>query len=174
MRDEFARMFGMRVKEILSLEANRERIGDLAYTEYKKSFGCSQSILFAFQEVLGLKDDFGFKALGALQGGGSCGLTCGALMTGFIILGTKVGRNNVEEGFFGTIPALEPSQKLFQWFKAQYKTTVCSEIKGVDWFDLNSVVAHYTGPEGMDTIEKCAKLTGGTAYKVAEMLSKIE
>lgn len=172
-RTDFAEVFEEKTREIFSSEANRQRVADLAYSNYKKSFGCSQSMLHAFQEVLGFKDDFWFKALGALQGGGSSGLTCGALVTGFILIGARVGRNNIDEGLEAILPAFEPSQRLTNWFKPMYKSTVCSEITGINWFDMNEVVAHYLGPRGMDTVEKCARLTGGTAHKVAEILSQL-
>ncbi len=170
---DFVKVFEEKTRELFSLEANRARVGDLAYSNYKKSFGCSQSMLHAFQEVLGFKDDFWFKALGGLQGGGSCGLTCGALVTGFILISARVGRNNIEEGLEAILPNFEPSHRLTNWFKPMYKSTACSEITGVNWFDMNDVVAHYLGPQGMDTVEKCARITGGTAYKVAEMLSQL-
>lgn len=172
-RTDFVKVFEEKTREMFSLETNRERVGDLAYRNYKKSFGCSQSMLHAFQEVLGFRDDFWFKALGSLQGGGSCGLTCGALVTGLILIGARVGRNNIDEGLEAILPAFEPSQRLTLWFKPMYKSTVCSEITGVNWFDMNEVVAHYLSPRGIETLEKCARLTGGTAYKVAEMLSQL-
>ena len=170
---DFIQVFERKTKEIFSLDANREKVGELAYNGYKTHFGCSQSILGAFQEVLGFKDDFWFKALAALQGGGSSGLTCGALATGLILLGTRLGRDKAEDGFKGILTIMEPSWTLTNWFKMMWKSTVCSEITGVNWFDLNEIVAHYTSPRGMDTIEQCAKLTGGTAHKVAEMLSQL-
>ena len=170
---DFIKVFEEKTRGIFSVEANRERVGELAYENYKKSFGCSQSMLHAFQEVLGFKDDFWFKALGGLQGGGSSGLTCGALVTGWILIGARVGRNNIEEGLEAILPAFEPSQRLTNRFKPMYKSTVCSEITGVNWFDMNEVVAHYLGPRGMETVEKCAGLTGGTAYKIAEILSQL-
>jgi len=172
-RADFAKVCQEKAREIFSLEAHRERVGDLAYRNYLKCFGCSQSMFHAFQEVLGFKDDFWFKALGGLQGGGSCGLTCGALVTGFILIGSRVGRDKIEEGFEGILPAFEPSQRLTLWFKSMFRSTVCSEITGLNWFDMNEVAAHYLGPRGPETIEKCATLTGATAYKVAEMLSQL-
>jgi len=172
-RTDFAKIFEEKTREIFSLEANRERVGELAYSNYKKCFGCSQSMFHAFQEVLGFKDDFWFKALGGLQGGGSCGLTCGALATGFILISARVGRNNIDDGLAAILPNFDPSHRLFHWFKPMYKSTVCSEITGVNWFDMNEVVAHYASPRGAETVEKCARLTGGTAYKVAEILSQL-
>jgi hypothetical protein len=170
---DFGRLFEERAREVFSTEANRERVGELAYQNYLKSFGCSQSLFQAFQDVLGIKDDFWFRALGGLQGGGSSGLTCGALATGFILIGARTGRRRIDEGFEGILPAFEPSQKLALWFKPMFKSTVCSEITGVNWFDMNEVAGHYFGPKGPETIEKCARLTGSTAHKVAEILSQL-
>jgi hypothetical protein len=170
---DFASMFGEKAREVLSVEENRQKVADLAYNNYKVSFGCSQSMLAAFQEVLGLRDDFWLKALGGLQGGGSSGLTCGALVTGWLLIGGRVGRARIEDGIEAIFPAFEPSQTLTSWFKPMYKSTVCSEITGVNWFDMNEVVAHYLSPKGQETIEECAKLAGGTAYKVAEILSRL-
>jgi hypothetical protein len=170
---DFGRLFEERTREVFSTEANRERVGELAYQSYLKSFGCSQSLLHAFQEVLDIRDDFWFRAIGGLQGGGSSGLTCGALATGFMLIGGRVGRQRIDEGFEGILPAFEPSQRLALWFKPMFKSTVCSEITGVNWFDMQEVAGHYFGPKGPETIEKCARLTGSTAHKVAEILSQL-
>ncbi len=169
----FAEMFNQRAKDVFSLEANRERVGELAYNNFKEFYGCAQSMMQAFMDVLELKDDFWFRALGGLQGGGGCGLTCGALNIGFILFSAKLGRGKIEEGFKGIMPIMEPCHELARWFKLQYKSTVCSEISGYDWFDVYDVVAQHLTPKGKERLENCAKLTGGTAYKIAEMLSRM-
>ena len=170
-RADFAELFDKRTKEVFTSEANRVRVGELAYENYKKSFGCAQSMFQAFQDVLEIKDDFWFKAMGGLQGGGSCGLTCGALTTGFVLISARVGRARIDQGLEAILPAFEPSHRLTLWFKPMFKSTVCSEITGVNWFDMNDVINHYFGPKGPETIEKCATLTGTTASKVAEILA---
>ncbi|MDM7998522.1 MAG: C-GCAxxG-C-C family protein [Dehalococcoidia bacterium] len=169
----FAALFDRRIKEVLASEANRVRVGELAYEYYKKSFGCSQSLLQAFQDVLEIRDEFWFRAMGGLQGGGSCGLTCGALAAGFVLISAKVGRARIDQGLEAILPAFEPCHQLTLWFKPMFKSTVCSEITGVNWFDMNEVVGHYLGPKGPETIEKCALLTGSTATRVAEILSRV-
>ena len=170
---DFAELFDKRAKDILSLEANRARVGQLAYDNYKKCFGCAQSMFHAFQDVLEIRDDFWFKAIGGLQGGGNCGLTCGALSTGFVLINARVGRARIDQGIEAIFPAFSPSHQLALWFKPMFKSTVCSEITGVNWFDTDEVVNHYLGPKGPETIEKCATLTGTTASKVAEILSQL-
>ncbi len=169
----FAALFDERVKEILSSEEERARVGELAYEYYKRSFGCSQSMFQAFQDVLEIRDDFWFRAMGGLQGGGGCGLTCGALTMGFVLINARVGRASIDQGLEAILPAFGPCHQLALWFKPMFKSTVCSEITGVNWFDMNDVANHYFGPKGPETIEKCAMLTGTTATKVAEILSQL-
>jgi hypothetical protein len=172
-RSSFAALFDERVREVLRSEDERTRVGDLAYEYYKRSFGCSQSMFQAFQDVLEIRDDFWFKAMGGLQGGGGCGLTCGALAMGFVLINARVGRASIDQGLEAILPAFGPCHQLALWFKPMFKSTVCSEITGVNWFDLNDVANHYFGPRGTETVEKCATLTGTTANKVAEILSQL-
>jgi hypothetical protein len=172
-RHNFSALFDERVKEILSSEEERERLGELAYDYYSKRFGCAQSMFQAFQDVLEIRDDFWFRAMGGLQGGGGCGLTCGALAMGFVLINARVGRSSIDQGLQAILPAFGPCHELALWFKSTFRSTVCSEISGVNWFDLNEVANHYLGPKGPESIEKCARLTGVTASKLAEILSKL-
>jgi hypothetical protein len=167
----FAEHFDRRSRDVFALEDNRARVGELAQQYYLKSFGCAQSLFQAFQDVLEIRDDFWFRAMGGLQGGGSCGLTCGALSTGFVLINARVGRSAIDQGLEAILPAFAPCHQLTLWFKPMFKSTVCSEITGVNWFDINEVVNHYLGPRGPETIEKCATLTGTTAVRVAEILA---
>lgn len=83
----------------------------------------------------------------------------------------RVGRSAIDQGLEAILPAFAPCHQLTLWFKPMFKSTVCSEITGVNWFDVNEVVNHYLGPRGPETIGKCATLTGTTAVKVAEILA---
>lgn len=172
-QSSFAALFDERVREVLSREEERARVGELACDYYKRFFGCAQSMFQAFQDVLEIRDDFFFRAMGGLQGGGGCGLTCGALGMGFVLINARVGRAGIEQGLKAMLPAFGPCHELALWFKPMFKSTVCSEISGVNWFDLNEVASHYLGPRGAESIEKCAVLTGTTASKVAEILSRL-
>lgn len=172
-KHNFAALYDERIKEILTSEDERERLGELAYDYYKRRFGCSQSMFQAFQDVLEIRDDFWFKAMGGLQGGGGCGLTCGALTMGFVLINAKIGRTSIDQGLEAILPAFGPCHELAQWFKSMFKSNACSEITGLNWFDMNEIATHYMSPKGAETREKCARLTGATASKVAEILSKL-
>ncbi len=85
-------------------------MGQLAYENYKKCFVPSRC--FRLSDVLEIRDDFWFKAIGGLQGGGNCGLTCGALSTGFVLINARVGRARIDQGIEAIFPAFEPSHQL--------------------------------------------------------------
>jgi len=172
---DFAELFDLKIAEVLSSEDKRKLVGELAYNNFKQYGGCAQSIMQSFMDVLGLRNGSCFQALGGLHGGGRCGLTCGALNTGFMLFGMALGREKIE--FAETKEAkklmMESCHKLAHWFKLEYKSTVCSEITGYDWFGLVDLVVQHPSPVEKDRRENCARLTGGTAYKIAEILSEI-
>jgi hypothetical protein len=169
----FGELFDSRITDLLGSEDNRELIGQKAYENFQQHYGCSQSLMRAFMDVLGLQDEFWFKAVGGLQGGGTCGLTCGALNMGFLLISARSGRSKIQEGFAGLMPTMEPSHKLAQWFKLQYKSTVCAEISGYDWFDTATLLEQHLSAKGQERSENCARLTSGTAYKLAGILYEL-
>ncbi len=169
----FAELFDRRITDLLGSDDNRELVGQQAYENFKQNYGCAQSLMRAFMDVLVLQDEFWFRAVGGLQGGGGCGLTCGALNTGFMLISARSGRRKIEEGFGGLMPMMEPCHKLAQWFKLQYKSTVCAEISGYDWFNTAEVLEQHLSAKGKERSENCARLTSGTAYKLAEILYEL-
>ncbi|MDD5312322.1 MAG: C-GCAxxG-C-C family protein [Dehalococcoidia bacterium] len=171
----FAELLERKVKEELGTEARRERIGELAYNYFQTKGGCAQSILQAFTDVLELKDGVCFKAIGGLHGGGRCGYTCGALNTGFMFFNMILGRENIDltDTPENKMLMMESCHRLAQWFKLEYRSTVCSEITGYDWFGLTDLVTSHPALSEKDRRENCARLTGGTAYKIAEILHEL-
>ena len=171
----FAALFDQKITEVFSSEDKRKLVGELAYHNFKQYGGCAQSIMQAFMDVLGLRDDLCFQAFGGLHGGGRCGLTCGALNAGFMLFSLILGRKEIDFTETDEVKKLmmESCHKLAQWFKLEYKSTACSEITGYDWFGFSDLVTQHPSPTEKDRRENCARLTGGTAYKVAEILSEI-
>jgi len=140
--------------------------------DYELQFhGCTQCILLAFQELLGLEDELTFKAASALCAGLGMGKTCGALSGGVMVLGLKHGREHIEEGLEGLIPGLGPAQSLVQRFEQEFGTTSCYEITKLDWTDFEAVMRALTNPE---FIERCAQIVGRTAEMVAELIGEEE
>lgn len=152
-------------------EEFKKKVSDMAFKYEEEFHGCAQAVLRAFQNVSGLKDDLLFKAAGPLVGGMYSGLTCGALTGGLLIIGTKVGRRKIEEGLEGLLESFGPAQRLVKWFKAEYGTTSCGELTGVDWFDINQVMLFLQSP---DKLKACTKRVGKTAEKVAGIITEME
>lgn len=155
--------------EKISKEALKEQARKKAYDYELQFHGCSQSVLLAFQELLGLEDELTFKAAGPLCAGLGMGKTCGALAGGVMVLGMKYGRARIEEGLEGLFPGLGPAQSLVQRFEQEFGTTACSEIAKVDWTDFEGAMQSITNPE---FIERCAQLVGRTAEMVAELIGE--
>ncbi len=101
--------------------------------------GCSQSVLLALQEGLGIGGLESFKAATALSGGvARRGETCGALIGGLMALGLVCGRERMEETE-KYVRAMELADRIcgeFQLrlerefsFKDPLRSTLCSEIQ---------------------------------------------
>lgn len=150
-----------------SLDDFKQTAREKAYFYEKQFHGCSQAILLAYMELLGLQDDLTLKAAGPLCAGMGMGRTCGALAGGIMVLGLKRGRSQIEEGIEGLIPGIFAAQQLVNKFEHEYGTTSCSEISKVNWSDLSEVMRAIADEE---FIEKCAKVAGKTAEMVAEIL----
>ena len=170
-----AELFNQKIDEVLRSEDNRRLVGELAYSYFNKYGGCAQSIMQAFTDVLGLRNDPCFQALGGLHGGGRCGLTCGALNAGFMLFSLALGRQKIDavETDEDKKLMMQSCHKLAQWFKGEYKSTVCSEITGYDWLNLTNIGTQHPALTEKDRKENCARITSGTAYKVAEILNEI-
>jgi C_GCAxxG_C_C family probable redox protein len=66
---------------------------DHALSTFDSGFNCSQSVLTAFCNELGLQNEPAFRIAGAFGGGmGRMGKTCGAVTGGFMVIGLKHGQ----------------------------------------------------------------------------------
>ena len=146
---------------------------------YEKAFHCcSQATLLALQEALGLEDALALKAASSLCGGVALsGNTCGALSAGVMVMGMKLGRGDLKEGFASVMKAMLPANKLVKWFQAEYGTTVCHDISGMEVNEeMLKLLAEQ--PEAalnaLDPamVEKCSNICGKTAAKVIEILEE--
>ncbi|MBW1678751.1 MAG: C_GCAxxG_C_C family protein [Deltaproteobacteria bacterium] len=151
-------------------EAFKKQVGERAYLYEVNFHGCSQCLLLAFQEILGLENELLFKAAGPLCAGMGAGLTCGALTAGIMVIGTKLGRANIEEGNQVLLKSLKHPQKLVKMFKDKYGTTSCHELTKVDFSDEKQVNNFLNSPE---KIEECCKRVGETAEMVAEIIADL-
>jgi C_GCAxxG_C_C family probable redox protein len=162
---------GFIVAQEISKESLIEQVRKKAHDYELQFHGCSQSILLAFQELLGMDDELTFKAAGPLCAGLGMGKTCGALTGGMMVLGMKYGRTRIDEGLGGLFSGILIAQSLVQRFEQEYGTTACSEISRLDWTDSDAVIQAVTNPE---FLAMCANVVGTTAEMVAEIIAEVD
>ena len=151
---------------------------------YDKYSGCSQSVLLALQEGLGLGNLESFKAATVLSGGvGRRGETCGALLGALMAVGLVEGRSRMQDtpAYAAACAEADALATEFQRriekefnFKVPLKSTLCWEIqrgiygRGYDLRDTSQREAFYAcgghGDEG------CPKVCGIAAEVAAERL----
>ena len=153
---------------------------------YDKYSGCSQSVLLALQEGLGIGDSESFRAATVLSGGvARRGETCGALLGALMALGLVDGRSWMPDtpAYAAACAEADEVANEFQHrvekefgFKEPLKSTICWDIqKGIygrnyDLRDNTQREAFYAcgghGDEG------CPKVCGIAAEVTAEMILK--
>lgn len=144
----------------------------LAYEKaysYEKAFeGCSQPLLLATFEILGIENNMMLKAVSGFAGGISrMKSICGALLTGILVLGIKYGRESERlDRFQDLIDSYKPVQELVRWFDKEFGSTNCYEICKVDL----SQPAEREEWIGSGRVEHCNQLIGKTAGKVIELI----
>jgi len=141
---------------------------DLASTYEAQYHGCSQAVVAAFVEILGISDDL-IMAASCFAGGCTRCLTCGAISGALIVLGMKYGRRDIAGGLEALLPAFEPGCEFVDRFKEEYGTTDCCELVGRDLSDPAELEAFLAAPEEG---EKCIQRVKKVAGWVAEIISK--
>lgn len=109
-----------------------EKVGRLAAEYEMKYHGCSQCVVAAIQEGLGLSDKSAFKAATGLAGGiARMGETCGALLGGIMAIGMVFGRDILEDSATSTKyqKTMQLSSQLCNKFMEEFGTTKCREIQ---------------------------------------------
>ena len=103
-----------------------------AVQSFKQGFSCSQAVLAALSEPLGLDRERALKISQAFGGGmARMGLTCGAVTGAMLAIGLKYGRTRPEDE-----EAKEKTYSLVHEFLRQFQdrhgSIVCRELIGVD------------------------------------------
>jgi len=111
---------------------------------FKQGFSCSQAVLAAVSEPLGLEREKALKIAQAFGGGmARMGLTCGAVTGAMLAIGLKHGRTRPEDE-----EARERTYRLvhdlLRQFQARHGSIVCRELIGVD---LSTPEGHNLGAE---------------------------
>jgi C_GCAxxG_C_C family probable redox protein len=105
---------------------------DAAVSTFTGGFSCSQAVLSAFSEGLGLDKETALKISTAFGGGmASMGLTCGAVTGALMVIGAKHGRAEAADDD-AKEKTYEISREFVRRFTDRHGSIVCRELLGVD------------------------------------------
>ena len=140
---------------------------EMAVNTFEEGFSCSQAVLSAFCEPLGLERETALKIAQAFGGGiAQFGDICGAVSGAFMVIGLKYGRTRPDddEAREKTYSLVKEFQKRFT---AIYDSVICRDLLG---YRLN------IPEEREQALEKglfenfCPKLVKSAAEILTEML----
>jgi C_GCAxxG_C_C family probable redox protein len=131
---------------------------------FQQGFSCSQAVVAALSEPLGLEREKALKISQAFGGGmARMGLTCGAVTGALMVIGLKHGRTRPEDD-----EAREKTYRLvlefYRRFQDLHGSTVCRELIGID----------LSTPEGQKQGEERAVFTNLCPKFVADAVSILE
>ncbi len=105
---------------------------DRAVSTFEEGFSCSQAVLSAFSEELGLDRPTALKVSTAFGGGMSgLALTCGAVTGALMVLGLKHGRTGKNDAA-AKVRTYELSRQFVRRFTERHGSIVCRELLGLD------------------------------------------
>ena len=95
---------------------------------FLKGYNCSQAVVLAFSEKMGLTEEQAARLASAL-GGGMCRMreSCGALSGAMLVLGALEGYSDPGSGA-DKARLYDRGQRFLQAFKAQYGSLRCGEL----------------------------------------------
>lgn len=98
---------------------------------FEQKYHCSQAVLAAFAEELGLTEKQALK-LGACFGGGMCkGEVCGACTGALMALGLKFGQSEIDD-LNSREKTNDKTIKFLELFKEKNGSYICKELLGCD------------------------------------------
>lgn len=98
---------------------------------YEKGFYCSQAVLTAFAEELGLTEKQALQ-VGSCFGGGMCkGEVCGACTGALMVLGMKYGRYTSDD-WDSQMKANDIASRFLEEFAEKNGSYICNELLGCD------------------------------------------
>ena len=110
-----------------------------AANNFRKGYNCAQSVLLAFADKVGLKEDEALKLASSFGGGmGRLREVCGAVSAMFMIAGilkgyTEPNNDIVKANHYKLI------QDLAAEFKLKHGTIICRELLGLDGTEFSPI-----------------------------------
>ena len=116
----------MKLKEEIEMDKRKDAIEN-----HIAGYNCSQSVLGAFCEELGIPKDYAMKMASGFGGGMRCGEVCGAVTGALMALGLKYGQIKAEDQ--ETKKAMNDlTTEFHRRFKELHQTNICKELLGHD------------------------------------------
>lgn len=104
---------------------------DKAKELFEQKYHCSQAVLAAFAEELGLTEKQALK-LGGCFGGGMCkGEVCGSCTGALMALGLKYGQCEIED-LDSRLKTNDVTVKFLELFRKENGSYICKELLGCD------------------------------------------
>jgi C_GCAxxG_C_C family probable redox protein len=98
---------------------------------FDEGFSCSQSVLSAYADDLGLHRPASLKIAEAFGGGMAIGETCGAVTGALMVIGLKHGREQADDAQ-SKDHTKELARRFVEEFRARHDTIVCKELLDID------------------------------------------
>ena len=146
------------------------RVREKSRNHMKRNHSCTQSILGAFMEELGIEDPLVIRAAGAMHAGMLNSLTCGVHTGGLMVLGLLMGRQRLDSGVDGLFPIMSPGQELVTRLVKRIGSHSCKELTGVDFTDVEQVAKYYSSGD----YEKCFSFVAQGAEEIGLFLKELD
>jgi C_GCAxxG_C_C family probable redox protein len=107
------------------------RVYDLAFA-YERDYGCcSQCVLAALQDELGVGDDGLLRASHTLAGGGAVTVTgtCGALAGALLAVGSVHGRERADFGAGPHAESFRQGKRVIDAFVEEFGSPLCADVQ---------------------------------------------
>lgn len=149
-----------------------EEMGTRAKELMKKRFHCSQAVLAAGQEKLGISSPEVIKAVGLYGGGVSgTGEVCGALLGGIALISSLFSRSTLEEKESPKMWKLgHMLDDRFAEITSRHGGKLCRDIARVDWSDRDQVSTFYKDKNSRR--KHCNQVVEETARALGEILEQ--
>ncbi|MBP3889229.1 MAG: C_GCAxxG_C_C family protein [Cellulosilyticum sp.] len=108
-----------------------EQRKNLAIENFKKGYNCSQAVVCAYCDALGIREEDAFRMAEGFGGGmGRLGETCGAVTGMYMILSLINSKGDLDNPRETKMQTYQSIQALAKEFEAKNKSTICRELKG--------------------------------------------
>ena len=143
-----------------------------AMTLFKEGYNCSQAVMGAFAEDMGMELDTALMLSSSFGGGmGRMREVCGAVSGMFMAVGLKMGYSDPKDSE-AKKAHYKRIQELAERFRERNRYIVCRQLLGLEGADTNPVPSERT--QEYYKKRPCAELVGDAAEILEEYLAEAD